>query len=77
VRLWNALRCRIRSLMFRDRRESELREELQLHLEREIERLQAAGVVFTKMPTQMGPVSIAVCADTCGNLIQLYQPPPH
>jgi predicted permease len=30
--------------MFRDRRESELREELQLHLEREIERLQAAGV---------------------------------
>ncbi len=45
-------------------------------LAKEVERLQAAGVVFTKMPTQMGPVSIAVCADTCGNLIQLYQPTP-
>jgi len=46
-------------------------------LAQEVARLQAAGVVFTKMPTQMGRVSIAVCADTCGNLIQLYQPPPH
>jgi len=46
-------------------------------LAQDVARLQAAGVVFTKMPTQMGPVSIAVCADTCGNLIQLYQPPPH
>ena len=45
-------------------------------LAKEVERLQAAGVVFTQMPTQMGPVSIAVCADTCGNLIQLYQPTP-
>ena len=44
-------------------------------LTKEVERLQAAGVVFTTMPTQMGPVSIAVCSDTCGNLIQLYQPP--
>jgi glyoxylase I family protein len=44
-------------------------------LGKEVDRLQAAGVVFTKMPTQMGPVSIAICADTCGNLIQLYQPP--
>jgi len=44
-------------------------------LAKEVERLQAAGVVFTQMPTQMGPVSIAVCSDTCGNLIQLYQPP--
>ena len=23
----------------------------------------------------LGPVTIAICADTCGNLIQLYQPP--
>ena len=44
-------------------------------LEREVTRLQAAGVVFTQQPTQTGPVSIAVCSDTCGNLIQLYQPP--
>ena len=28
----------------------------------------------TQKPTGMGPVWIAVCADTCGNLIQLYQP---
>ena len=44
-------------------------------LAQEVARLQAAGVVFTMMPTQMGPVSMAVCSDTCGNLIQLYQPP--
>jgi len=36
-------------------------------------RLKASGVVFTQEPTKAGPVSIAVCADTCGNLIQLYQ----
>jgi catechol 2,3-dioxygenase-like lactoylglutathione lyase family enzyme len=40
----------------------------------EVDRLQGAGVVFTQPPTPMGPVSIAVCSDTCGNLIQLYQP---
>jgi glyoxylase I family protein len=38
----------------------------------EYERLTGAGVVFTKPPTPMGPVTIAICADTCGNLIQLY-----
>jgi len=38
-------------------------------------RLKGAGVVFTQEPTKTGPVTIAVCADTCGNLIQLYQPP--
>jgi len=36
-------------------------------------RLKASGVVFTQEPMKAGPVSIAVCADTCGNLIQLYQ----
>jgi glyoxylase I family protein len=35
-------------------------------------RLKALGVTFTQDPTPMGPVTIAVCADTCGNLIQLY-----
>lgn len=35
-------------------------------------RLKALGVTFTKDPAPMGPVTIAVCADTCGNLIQLY-----
>jgi glyoxylase I family protein len=37
-------------------------------------RLEAAGVVFTRKPTAAGPVIIAVLSDTCGNLIQLYQP---
>ena len=40
----------------------------------EYERLRARGVAFTREPTPMGPVIIAVCSDTCGNLIQLYQP---
>ena len=38
-------------------------------------RLKGLGVVFTQEPTKSGPVTIAICADTCGNLIQLYQPP--
>ena len=38
-------------------------------------RLKGQGVVFTQEPTKAGPVTIAICADTCGNLIQLYQPP--
>lgn len=43
-------------------------------IEQECQRLQSRGVVFTQQPTRQGPVTIAVCADTCGNLIQLYQP---
>ncbi len=41
----------------------------------ERKRLKNLGVVFTQEPMQAGPVKIAVCSDTCGNLIQLYQPP--
>ena len=37
------------------------------------ERLKAQGVVFTMQPTLAGKVKIAVFADTCGNLIQIYQ----
>jgi len=40
----------------------------------EFARLTAEGVAFTRAPTQAGPVTLAVFADTCGNLIQLYQP---
>ena len=40
----------------------------------EYKRLKGLGVAFTQEPTPAGPVTIAVCADTCGNLIQLYQP---
>ena len=42
---------------------------------KEFKRLKNLGVVFTQGPTPAGPVTIAVCSDTCGNLIQLYQPP--
>ena len=36
-------------------------------------RLLAAGVAFTKNPTQAGEVTLAVFNDTCGNLIQLIE----
>jgi predicted enzyme related to lactoylglutathione lyase len=39
----------------------------------EYERLQKAGVKFTQPPVQMGPVTMAVFDDTCGNLIQIAQ----
>ena len=42
---------------------------------KEFKRLKSLGVVFTQEPTPAGPVTIAVCSDTCGNLVQLYQPP--
>src|SRR5688500_2701403 len=45
-------------------------------VEREYQRLKSLGVVFPQTPRREGPVTIAVCADTCGNLIQIYQPPP-
>jgi predicted enzyme related to lactoylglutathione lyase len=36
--------------------------------------LKRKGVQFTKNPTNAGLVKIAIFSDTCGNLIQLYQP---
>jgi catechol 2,3-dioxygenase-like lactoylglutathione lyase family enzyme len=39
----------------------------------EYERLRQAGVEFTQPPVAMGPVTTAVFADTCGNLIQIAQ----
>jgi predicted permease len=44
VRTWHLLRSRLRSLVLRSTREDDLREELQLHLERETERLKATGL---------------------------------
>src|SRR5690606_2802421 len=44
VRVWRIFLSRLRSVAFRRSRESDLREELQLHLEREAERLEATGV---------------------------------
>jgi catechol 2,3-dioxygenase-like lactoylglutathione lyase family enzyme len=37
------------------------------------ERMTKLGAVFRMRPTKMGPVSIAMFDDTCGNLIQLIQ----
>jgi catechol 2,3-dioxygenase-like lactoylglutathione lyase family enzyme len=42
-------------------------------IQHEYERLKGHGVVFEMAPTEMGPVTIAVFDDTCGNLIQLTQ----
>ena len=39
----------------------------------EFARLTAKAVAFTRQPTEAGAVTLAVFADTCGNLIQLYQ----
>ncbi len=44
MRVWHILTSRLRSIVFRDRRESDLSEELRLHLERETERLHATGM---------------------------------
>jgi hypothetical protein len=41
---------------------------------REHERLTRLGVTFRTPPTEMGPVTVAVLDDTCGNLIQIARP---
>ncbi len=41
----------------------------------EYERLKARGVVFRGEPQTHGPVTVALFEDTCGNLINLVQPP--
>jgi predicted enzyme related to lactoylglutathione lyase len=43
-------------------------------LDADYARLMKAGVAFTRAPTDMGAVKIAVFSDTVGNLIQLHQP---
>ena len=40
---------------------------------KEHERLEKLGVVFSMKPTSMGPVTLAVFDDTCGNNIQIVQ----
>jgi predicted enzyme related to lactoylglutathione lyase len=42
-------------------------------VQNEYERMRKLGVVFKTAPTKMGPVTIAVFEDTCGNLIQMAQ----
>ena len=42
-------------------------------IEKEYERLMVLGVRFTTKPTPMGPVTISIFDDTCGNLISMMQ----
>ncbi|MCJ8210802.1 VOC family protein [Mucilaginibacter sp. RS28] len=42
-------------------------------IQAEYERLNQQGVSFKMAPTAMGPVTIAILDDNCGNWIQLYQ----
>jgi catechol 2,3-dioxygenase-like lactoylglutathione lyase family enzyme len=42
-------------------------------VQEEYKRLKNMGVVFRSGPTKVGPTTIAVFDDTCGNLIQIYQ----
>jgi predicted enzyme related to lactoylglutathione lyase len=44
-------------------------------IDAETKRMKKKGVQFTMNPTDAGPVKIAIFSDTCGNLIQIYQPP--
>ncbi len=44
------------------------------NLDEDYARLMNAGVAFTKPPTSLGAVRIAVFSDTVGNLLQLHQP---
>ena len=43
------------------------------NVQSEFERLEKLGVKFSMKPTQMGPTTLAVFDDTCGNNIQLIQ----
>jgi predicted enzyme related to lactoylglutathione lyase len=42
-------------------------------IQAEYERMKALGVRFTMEATSMGPTTVAMFDDTCGNLIQLVQ----
>jgi catechol 2,3-dioxygenase-like lactoylglutathione lyase family enzyme len=42
-------------------------------IQKEYERMLNVGVQFSLKPTKMGPVTVAVFNDTCGNNIQIAQ----
>lgn len=42
-------------------------------IQAEFERLEGHGVRFRTPPSNMGPVTIAVFEDGCGNLVQMYE----
>ncbi len=43
------------------------------NIDAEFQRLKARGVRFRGEPTRMGPVTVVLFEDTCGNLINLVQ----
>jgi predicted permease len=67
MRLWHILQSRLRSQVFRNRREADLRDELQFHLERETETLLASGLssaeARARAMARFGSVTVA--ADAC------------
>ena len=42
-------------------------------IQKEFKQMEKLGVRFKTKPTKMGPVTIAVFEDTCGNLIQMVE----
>lgn len=42
-------------------------------IQKEYDRLESLGVEFSIKPTKMGPTTLAVFNDTCGNNIQIVQ----
>ena len=42
-------------------------------IQKEYARMKALGVEFRMEPTNMGPTTVAVFNDTCGNLVQMYE----
>jgi catechol 2,3-dioxygenase-like lactoylglutathione lyase family enzyme len=44
-------------------------------IQKEHQKLKERGVVFRGEPTRMGPIVAVLFEDTCGNLINLVQPP--
>ena len=43
-------------------------------IQKEYARLKGLGVNFKNEPKDLGPVSVAMFDDTCGNFVQLAQP---
>jgi len=44
-------------------------------IEAEVARLKAKGVIFRGEPRSQGPIKAVLFEDTCGNVINLVQPP--
>jgi predicted permease len=75
VRLWHILQSRLQSVFFRDRRESDLREELAFHIERDTQKHIANGFspaeARTRAMARFGSVTVAAdeCRDARGTAV--------